>query len=50
MVVALKNWGLEWYLVKYGCHTAVKEPFGIFFKELYTDMLCTLTVILGKSV
>lgn len=46
----LKNWRLEWYLVKYGCHTGMKEPFGIFFKELYSDMLCTVTVILWKSI
>lgn len=46
----LKNWGLEVYLVKYGCHIIMKELFGIFFKELCVDMLCTLTVIIGKSV
>lgn len=47
---SIKNWGLECYFVKYGCHTALKEPFGVFCKELNTDMLCTLAVILGKSV
>ena len=50
MVVALKNWGLEWYLVKHGCHIAMTEPFGIIFKEIYTDVLCALTVIIEKYV
>lgn len=49
-----KNWRLEWYLVKYGCHTAVKEPFGIFFFfffiQLNACMHCTLAVMLGESV